>query len=120
MTNNPKAHTKDETKKEKQKHDHGKESKDAKSKEADVAKSAEGKKAAMVSPSKEEEAPKTYHFSWHKLDKLEVDQMSDITISSVHTSDLSSFEESDLSDWDEEEEVGQRIRTAEGKPPTSI
>ena len=55
----------------------------------------------------QEEAGKTYHFAWEKVGS---DNMSEVTISSVHTSDLSSFEDEDSSqsepgDESEAEEV---------------
>lgn len=54
----------------------------------------------------EEEASKKYHFAWESMD---ADKLSDMTISSVHTSDLSSFD-------DDEEAEG---RSTDKEAPSS-
>lgn len=54
----------------------------------------------------EEEASKKYHFAWESMD---ADKLSEMTISSVHTSDLSSFD-------DDEEAEG---RSTDKEAPSS-
>lgn len=68
-----------------------------------------------------EKPVKKFHFAWDDLLEDVQEGMSDVTVSSVHTSDLSSFEEEELSDLNdsrdlESERTGNCVIASEDDP----
>ena len=60
----------------------------------------------------EEVQQKVYHFAWDNMDD---DSFSDITVSSIHTSDLSSFDDDASHDTDHDGDLGESTKEEEAE-----